>query len=241
MPAWHSIPHHLSLTPVCRCSRHPSAAAAHPRLVRALRLLARTPVLLQRAPLRLKSQPASAAAPRRRVSGCPSLYPNLTSQTATPLRVQSYSPVCRAALLCRLTLTGACKEGTILQLKSTGISCYAVLPKRRCRAVRATSHVCCSQVGWLRADLDASAQAAEPIKDGAASAPEEEEEEAPEEAPPKKRGRKAATSSAPAAKATAVLASSAPAGRTAKVSAGMREPFDDICCSACILSMEGNH
>ena len=97
-------------------------------------------------------------------------------------------------------------------------------------------------MGWLRADLEAEAQGAEPIKAGAASAPEEEEEEeAPEEAPPKKRGRKAATSSAPAAKATAALASSAPAGRTAKVSANMREPFDDICCSACMLSIEGNY
>ena len=97
-------------------------------------------------------------------------------------------------------------------------------------------------MGWSRADLEAKAQGAEPVKAGAASAPEEEEEEeAPEEAPPKKRGRKAATSSALAAKATTALASSAPAGRTAKVSAGMHELFDVICCPACVSTQEANH
>ena len=97
-------------------------------------------------------------------------------------------------------------------------------------------------MGWSRADLEAKAQGAEPVKAGAASAPEEEEEEeAPEEAPPKKRGRKAATSSAPAAKAITALASSAPAGRTAKVSAVMHELFDVICCPACVSTQEANH
>ena len=99
-------------------------------------------------------------------------------------------------------------------------------------------------MGCLHADLEAGAHAAEPMQTGAASAPEEEEEEdeeAPEEAPPKKRGRKAATSSAPAAKASAALASSAPAGRTAKVSAGMHELFDGICCPACVFIQKANH
>ena len=138
--------------------------------------------------------------------------------------MQSNSPVRCAALLCKIRPRGACKEGIILHVESTGISCYGMLPGD----VAELSEQALMPVAYKWGGRE---QILRQRHKG-----QNQSRLVPPVHPRRKRRRRHLK-----AKAITALASSAPAGRTAKVSAVMHELFDVICCPACVSTQEANH